>query len=307
MLRTTISERIEPSIEPPKQEIATGSDESIGTSPCQQIDNMDINEYIASGTLELYALGAADDQERREVECLSSIYPEIKQELDRLTAAMESYAMAYSTEPPADLKAQIMGQLVFGESQPEPVPAIKSTVVSKPIYNFTWIAAASVGLVLLSFALFLVNQLRENQQVQATLRSSTNSLQDEIRQLRDRQQGSDATLALLKQPGTRIIPVVGNEKAPGGRLAVYWNANSKQVAVEVSGLPKLADDQQYQLWSLVSGKPVDAGVFENLPNPGQIQHMNRTIGAADAFAVTIERRGGSPTPTLTALVAVGNV
>lgn len=273
--------------------------------PCQGIDNMDINEYIASGTLELYALGAADDQERREVECLASIYPEVKQELDRLTAAMESYATTYSKEPPADLKAQIMGQLTFGEPQPEPVAA--PIPVSRPIYNFTWIAAASVGLILLSFALFLVNQLRESQQAQATLRSSNNSLQDEIRQIRDRQLGAEATIALLKQPGTRVIPVVGNEKAPGGKLAVYWNASSKQVAVEVSGMPKLADDQQYQLWSLVDGKPIDAGVFENLPTAGQIQRMNRAIGAADAFAVTIERRGGSPTPTLTALVAVGNV
>lgn len=266
---------------------------------------MDINEYIASGSLELYALGAATDQERREVECLSSIYPEIKQELDRLTAAMENYALTYSTDPPAELKAQIMGKLSFGESQPEPV--VQPIPVSRPIYNFTWIAAASVGLVLLSFALFLVNQLRESQKTQLTLRSSNTSLQDEIRQLRDRQQGSDAALAILKQPGTRIISVAGNDKAPEAKLAVYWNAQSKQVAVEVNGMPKLADDQQYQLWSLVKGKPIDAGVFENLGSNGHIQRLNRAIGAADAFAVTIERRGGSPTPTLSALVAVGNV
>ncbi|MCY7357935.1 MAG: anti-sigma factor [Rudanella sp.] len=266
---------------------------------------MDINEYIASGTLELYALGAADDQERREVECLSSIYPEIKQEQNRLTVAMENYALTYSAEPPADLKAQIMAQLSFGDPQPE--PAMMPVPVSKPVYNFTWIAAASVGLVLLAFALFLVNQLRESQKVQLALRSTNTGLQDEIKQLRDRQLSSDAVLTLLKQPGTRLIPVIGNEKAPGAKLAVYWNANLKQVAVEVSGMPKLADDQQYQLWSLVDGKPIDAGVFENLPTTGQIQRMNRAIGAADAFAVTIERRGGSPTPTLTALVAVGNV
>jgi len=266
---------------------------------------MDLNEYIASGLLELYALGAATDQERREVECLSSIYPEIKQELDRLTVAMENYALTYSAEPHADLKAQIMGQLSFGDAQPE--SAVIPIPISKPIYNFTWIAAASVGLILLAFALFLVNQLRDSQKVQETLRLSNTNLQDEIHQLRDRQQSSDAALALLKQPDTRVIPVLGNEKAPGGRLAVYWNANSKQVAIEVSGLPTLADDQQYQLWSLVDGKPIDAGVFENPTNSGQIQRMNRAIGAADAFAVTIERRGGSPTPTLSSLVAVGNV
>lgn len=264
---------------------------------------MDIKEYIASGTLELYALGAATDQERREVECLSSIYPEIKQELDRLTEAMENYALTYSAEPPPDLKAQIMSKLSFGEPQPEPV--VKPMPISRPTYNFTWVAAASVGLIMLAFALFLVNQLRESQQVQVTLRSTNNSLQEEIRQIRERQLNADAALALLKKPGTRIISVVGNEKAPSGKLAVFWNASSKEVAIEVSGLPKLADDQQYQLWSLVDGKPIDAGVFEN--NGAGVQRLNRSITAADAFAVTIERRGGSPTPTLTALVALGQV
>lgn len=307
MYPTTNNERTESNNKPPNQKASRVTDKPIDSSLCDETDDMDINEYIASGTLELYALGAANDQERREVECLSSIYPEIKQELDRLTVAMENYALTYSTEPPAELKAQIMGKLSFGEPLPQPEPAVKQIPISKPIYNFTWIAAASVGLVLLAFALFLVNQLRESQKIQLTLRSSNTSLQDEIRQLRDRQQGSDAALALLKQPGTRIISVAGNDKAPEGRLAVYWNATSKQVAVEVNGMPKLSDDQQYQLWSLVDGKPIDAGVFENISANGHIQRMNRSIGAADAFAVTIERRGGSPTPTLSALVAVGNV
>ncbi|WP_027303278.1 anti-sigma factor [Rudanella lutea] len=267
---------------------------------------MDVSEYIASGTLELYALGAASDQERREVECLASIYPEIRQELDQLTEAMERYALVHSVDPPADLKEAIMSKLSF-EPAPVQEPIVKPMPVSRPTFQFTWVAAASVGLILLSFALFLVNQLRESQQVQSSLRSTNNSLQDEIRQLRDRQQSADAAIALLKQPGTRVIQVLGNDKAPNGRLAVYWNAQLKQVAVEVGSLPKLAENQQYQLWSLVDGKPVDAGVFENLPTNGQLQRTNRSIGAADAFAVTIERRGGSPTPTLTALVAVGQV
>ena len=38
---------------------------------------MNIPEYIDSGILESYALGSVSDQERREVECLSAIYPEV--------------------------------------------------------------------------------------------------------------------------------------------------------------------------------------------------------------------------------------
>ena len=50
---------------------------------------MNVPEYIASGILESYVTGAVSDQERREVECMSAIYPEIRQELDELASSLE--------------------------------------------------------------------------------------------------------------------------------------------------------------------------------------------------------------------------
>ena len=48
---------------------------------------MNVTEYIASGILESYVMGAVSDQEQREVDCLSSIYPEVRTELDELSTA----------------------------------------------------------------------------------------------------------------------------------------------------------------------------------------------------------------------------
>jgi anti-sigma-K factor RskA len=89
-------------------------------------------------------------------------------------------------------------------------------------------------------------------------------------------------------------------------MFVYWNTQTKQVSVDIKSLPTLPANQQYQLWSLVDGKPVDAGVFEaDTTNSVQaLQRLNRSIGRADAFAVTVEKRGGSPTPTLSTLLAL---
>ena len=72
---------------------------------------MNVTEYIESGILESYVMGAISDQEQREVECLSSIYPEVRNELDELSAALENYALLYSLEPPAAIKTRLMGQL----------------------------------------------------------------------------------------------------------------------------------------------------------------------------------------------------
>lgn len=270
---------------------------------------MNVTDYIASGILESYVLGAVSDQERREVECLASIYPDIKRELDELSAALENYAHVHSVEPPASVKDKLLSQLDFAQPAPTvvrplPVDPWKS---GSPTFRATWLVAASVGLLLLLFSFFLLSQLRNSQQTMTSLRTVNNTLQSEIRQLRDRQTMADQSLAMLRQPGLRTIELKGNEKAPQGRMVVFWNARTHQVAVEVHSLPPLGTDQQYQLWSLVGGRPIDAGVFETRDTSRIIQPTNRAIDHADAFAVTVEKRGGSPTPTLSTLLAMSSV
>jgi anti-sigma-K factor RskA len=266
---------------------------------------MNVAEYITSGILESYALGTVNDQERREVECLSSIYPDIRTELDELSEALEKYALAQSIEPPALVKEKILQQLQFPPSEPSIVrPMYPSEPLSGPTYRITWVVAASVGLLLLVFSFFLFSRLRSNQETLASLRTTNETLQAESRQLGDWQKQQDQIMTLLRQPGTRTLVLQGNEKAPKGEVLVFWNANSRQVVVNASSLPQLGPDQQYQLWSLVGGKPVDAGVFDVAQSGRVVQQLNRPIAQADAFAITVEKRGGSPTPTLSTLLAM---
>ncbi len=275
---------------------------------------MNVPEYIASGILESYVLGAVSDQERQEVNCLSAVYPEVRTELNQLTAALEEYVLMNSVEPPAELKKSIMAQLDFSRPaseaivRPMPVFRDESAQPDEPgptyTYKFSWMVAASLGLLVLGFSLYLFSRLNTAQQNLTALRSTNETLQTDMRQLRIRQQHDNDLVALLSQPGTQIIRLTGNDKAPAGALAVYWNAGSRQVAIDVASLPSLPTDQQYQLWSLVDGKPIDAGVFDAGKAIGTVQRLNRTIGRADAFAVTIEKRGGSPTPNLGNLIAM---
>ena len=273
---------------------------------------MNVPEYIASGILESYVTGAVSDQERREVECMSTIYPDIKQELDALSAGMEIYAEQFSIEPPEFIKEQLLAKLDFNAlSRPDTIvramPIDRTEGGGSLSFRTTWVVAASVGLMLLIFSIFLLSQLRSSQKTISTLRDTNGSLQAEVGKLHDQQSQTEQSLALLRQLGTRSIGLAGNAKAPNGKLTVFWNAITRQVAVDVQSLPALPADQQYQLWSLVNGKPTDAGVFEsNQVNTG-VQLMNRSIDQAQVFAVTIEKRGGSPVPTLGTLLATGQV
>lgn len=273
---------------------------------------MNIPDYITSGTLESYALGAVSDQERREVECLSAIYPELRQELDRLTLALENYALMHSVVPPANLQDKIRQRLTLADQQTAPLFAEETKVIplqrERPVFQVAWVAAAAVGLVLIAFAYFLMSQLQQKRAFSDQMAQANTQLQTELGDLRQQQTRNTQLLTLLRQPGVETVRLAAAK--PDGSPAdvlVYWDRLKQQVTLEVERLPELPADKQYQLWALVDGKPVDAGVFNSRVDRYSLQQTNRPIRLADTFAITVEKVGGSPVPTLTALVALGKV
>ncbi|RCR70843.1 anti-sigma factor [Larkinella punicea] len=289
---------------------------------------MNTKEYIESGILEEYVLGTVSPQEKREVECMSSIYPEIRQELDTLSAAVEQYAQALRRDPPTDIKEWLLKELEFGPPEAEAVEESNPTPLltneentetpirtlnsredafdSRPTFRVTWLVAASLGLVVLFFAYFLYSQLQGSQQTLSSLRNSNEALTEEVRVLRAQQSQADQTLAILKEPGTRVIRLNPTDTTTANLATIYWNASTGQVNLEIDSLVRPPETQQYQLWAIVDGKPVDAGVFDVGDNTRVVQQAKKFL-KADAFAITLERRGGSPTPTLSTMVVVGNV
>jgi anti-sigma-K factor RskA len=67
----------------------------------------------------------------------------------------------------------------------------------------------------------------------------------------------------------------------------------------------LSLENQYQLWAIVDGKPIDAGVFDS--NLSGLVKMKDITSGASTFAVTIEPRGGSVSPSLHTMQVVGNI
>ncbi len=73
----------------------------------------------------------------------------------------------------------------------------------------------------------------------------------------------------------------------------------------IGNMPQTASDKQYQLWALIDNRQVDLGVFD-IKKEGLLVKM-KNVHNAEAFAITIEPRGGSPTPTLEAMSAIGKL
>ena len=68
-------------------------------------------------------------------------------------------------------------------------------------------------------------------------------------------------------------------------------------------MQQVPSGKQYQLWAIVDGKPVDAGLITDCIGLCKMKRIDR----AQAFAITLEKAGGSPTPTLTEMYVFGKI
>ena len=108
--------------------------------------------------------------------------------------------------------------------------------------------------------------------------------------------------------GPADITSVPRRRAESRKIVLRWHAASKDIYIDVpdAHLPEIPHDHQYQLWAIVDGKAIDAGVFD-LESGGEALHKLKRIERAQAFAVTVEPRGGSPAPTLEKMLVHGEV
>jgi anti-sigma-K factor RskA len=84
---------------------------------------------------------------------------------------------------------------------------------------------------------------------------------------------------------------------------VLWDRNSKDVYIYVNNMQQIPKGKQYQLWAIVNGTPVDAGVIGNCIGVCKMKKIEH----AEAFAITLEKEGGNAVPTLTEMYVMGKV
>jgi mannose-6-phosphate isomerase-like protein (cupin superfamily) len=72
-------------------------------------------EYIESGILELYVAGVASEEECIEVELRATTDPAIRQEIEDISMALETYAMANAVEPNPIIKPFLLATIDYTE------------------------------------------------------------------------------------------------------------------------------------------------------------------------------------------------
>ena len=243
---------------------------------------MNVKEYISSGIIESYVLGLASAEERSEFESMCQQYPEIREDRIAFEMQLEKQAVENTIQPPAGLKQRIFSQLHFGKD-----PAITGIA---PVHSLNWLKyAVAASIVLLAGSLYWsISLYNQNKKLKDDLNGSVARLNDLEKDMKIIQQNPNIKMAAMK--GTTI--------SPQSFATVYWDSTSKDVYLVINNLPKPPSGKQYQLWALLDGQPIDLGMVENeffLQQKKLLVHMKNVQGA-QAFAITLEKLGGSPTP-----------
>ena len=256
-------------------------------------------------------LGLASAEETAEFESLLPEYPELQEAVLDFSGSLEQLAFANAITPPAFIKAGVMATIKNEASGASVVPlsvaTSEKTEVSATRYRIlSLVAAASVILFIVSAALnfYWYQRYNEKSQDYQVLLSQRNSLlvNNQVYQTNLRQWQTAAEM--MADPAMATIKMKGTPGKEQNLAMVFWDTRNKDVYVMSNKLPHPAKGKQFQLWALVNGKPVDAGMLD--PNCQGVCKM-KNIPVAQAFAITLENEGGSPTPTMQEMYVLGKV
>jgi len=272
----------------------------------------DIKAYIESGILELYVLGDVTHEERVQVEAMAEKHPAVRAELNEIERSLELYAEENAIGPSESLRGRILNSMVtnladdrtFKSARPEMDNAEENVIpISRAGSNnfFKYAFAACFALLIVSIAALVnvYNRLQQSNSLVASLQSQNQKFANQANLM-------DKELSVFRDPSFKMLKLQGTAKAPSAVLMVAWSPAKKKVMIDMSdaNMPVNDKDHQYQLWAMVGGKPVDLGVFDADTTSKHMVEM-KSIDSAEAFAVTLERRGGSPTPTMDQMMVIG--
>ena len=280
---------------------------------------MEVKDIISSGLLELYITGITTEEETLEVEQWINQYPEIKSEVEDLQEMIQSYALADAIEPDASLKDKILTKIkpddsvkdkIFSRIQSQqtqqPFSVFRNEkieeakVFSLPAY-YKWAIAASI--------ILLLGSLLLNYSFYNKYQNASNDLQVAQQQLSREQQLAAAMnkdMDVMTDKNARPVVLNGTEHSPESVAKIFWMKNTGDVYVDPTNLPETPAGKQYQLWAIVDGKPVDAGMISTEKGIYHIQKM-KTFGKAEAFAITLEKAGGSITPSMDQMIVQAKI
>lgn len=262
---------------------------------------MEAQEYIESGTLELYVYGLLTEKENLEIAELAKINPEVDSEIiaieKAIVALSSSFAPFHSVENFEKIKARL--ELKHGK-----------VVELQPKSNWTqYVGWAAAVLLLLGFG-YQTLELTKSKEAISTVGTEKNKIQREYAFLDQQNKQTEKNLSIVRDIKNTGVTLGGQAVSPTSFAKVYWNKETKTTYIDAAGLPTPPKGMVYQVWSLKLSPvltPTSIGLLDNFEGNTQKIFAVSQTDSAEAFGITLEPAGGSLTPTMEQLYTLGKV
>lgn len=267
---------------------------------------MSKNDIIESGILERYILGTTSAEENSLVQQKCKEFPELNRELDAIETALLNYAEANS--PLKTVTKDKVKEKVLAEISSSPKNnSTEAKIIPMTTLPYRMGIAASILLLITSMVYNMMtrNNLKSTEKELAKLKDSEAQMNNTMKAQQDLMLSMNDKLILLSDPATKNIELKGMNSLESKKAMVRYNPNTHQVYFDARDLQLTDKEKQYQLWAIIDGKPVDIGMID-IDGENVFQKMKNAHNV-QAFAVTIEKKGGSETPTMDTMCLLGNV
>ncbi len=228
-----------------------------------------------------YALNGLPAEERQAFERQIDIDPDLRSEVDQLGEVTEAMALYLVENPPAGVKARVIGiienlpQVEDIQSAPNEGSEVLATVAElgerRAIRRGSLVALTTMAAAIILVVGFI------------TANPPSSTVEDQI-------------AAAMADRNASVVELAGEN----GMLRIITLPGSSDAVLVGSGLADLGEDQTYQLWAIDSraddAAPVSAGTFDLAGNDVRAI-LSRTDVESPIWAVSIEPMGGSPQPT----------
>ncbi len=281
--------------------------------------NLEINEIISSGLLELYVAGLASEAECRQVEQWAAQFPAVKEELNAIETALESYARNIAIQPSPGIREKLMANIASAGNTGKTADSVAAENIitairpAKTPVVAMWkrLAAASVLLLAGSavFSILLFNKNKDKENELAAAKTEINKTQAALQKLQEAHVSAHHDMEEMLSGDIVKVALKKTANAPEDCTAsIFWNKKTGEVYIDPCQMANTPGGKTYQLWAIVNGKPVDAGIVKmGTPEDRYSIQKMKIFEKAEGFAVTLEKEGGSPVPTLEQTYVTGKV
>jgi anti-sigma-K factor RskA len=223
-----------------------------------------------------YALDALTDIERAAFARHVASCESCAQELAELSATVARLTDATAAVPPARLKSAVLDEV---SRTRQVAPGRPGAVPTRVRRGWRGLVAAAAAAVVLAAGGGAVGWFSGRHDADAKLKAA----QIQTAKINNLLTAPDAQVHTTKLDG-------------GGQVTVITSPRLDQGVAVLTGMPKLADGQVYQLWLVNGALATSAGVMDPGVDTGTafIDHLD----GADTFGVSAERAGGADHPTV---------